>query len=60
MEKALSIVNQLGTILCVCVWNFSKEVKPVPALLQQRTSMYLFKYDFVDIPRGYCHCFLCC
>ena len=31
----------------VCVWNFSKEVKPVPALLQQRTSMYLFINDFV-------------
>ena len=44
----------------VCVWNFSKEVKPAPALLQQRTSMYLFINDFVDIPRGYCHCFLCC
>ena len=33
--------------VCVCVWNFSKEVKPVPALLQQRTSMYLFINDFV-------------
>ena len=38
--------------MCVCVWNFSKEVKPAPALLQQRTSMYLFINDFVDIPRA--------
>ena len=31
----------------ISVWNLSKEVKPVPALLQQRTSMYLFLHDFV-------------
>ena len=40
-------VVSLCVCVCVCVWNFSKEVKPVPALLQQRTSMYLFINDFV-------------
>ena len=41
--------------VCVCVWNFSKEVKLVP----MSPALYLFIYLFISTVQKYLFIYLC-